>query len=81
MVQDKGREGGTMAAKRKATRTRTTPTTEIITAVNLPADVLELLRLVAVRRATKAGRGRPSVSAVIVEVVSRCRRELEAELK
>lgn len=70
-----------MAAKRKATTSRTTPTTEIITAVNLPANVLELLRMVAVKRATTAGHGRPSVSAVITSVVERCRRDLEAELR
>jgi hypothetical protein len=49
------------------------------TAIHLPADLLELLRIVAVKRAR--GGGRPSVSAVIVELVERCRAELEAEAR
>jgi len=62
-------------AERKADTGR-----QIITAVNLPADTLELLRMVAVKRATTAGSGRPSVSAVLVDLVERHRHDLEAEL-
>jgi hypothetical protein len=51
----------------------------MVTAINLPTDVLELLRVVAIRRSARAGGGRPSVSAVICELVDLHRRELEAD--
>jgi hypothetical protein len=49
------------------------------TGINLPADVWELLNRVAFERSKKYG-GRPSVSALIVEMVARHRKELEKEL-
>jgi hypothetical protein len=50
------------------------------TAINLPASMWELLRRVAFNRALKRG-GRASVSAVLVDLVERNRRELEKELE
>lgn len=49
------------------------------TGINLPTDVWELLNRVAFERAKKFG-GRPSVSALLVELVERHRKELEREL-
>ena len=50
------------------------------TGINLPADIWELLNRVAFQRAKKYG-GRPSVSALLVELVQRHRRELQKELE
>lgn len=50
------------------------------TGINLPADLWELLNRVAFVRA-KHGGGRPSVSALLVSLVERHRKELELELK
>jgi hypothetical protein len=50
------------------------------TGINLPIDVWELLNRVAFERAKKYG-GRASVSALLVDLVQRHRKELEAELK
>jgi len=50
------------------------------TGINLPADIWELLNRVAFERAKKYG-GRPSVSALLVDLVQRHRKELEGELK
>jgi hypothetical protein len=49
------------------------------TGINLPSDVWELLNRVAFERAKKYG-GRPSVSALLVDLVQRHRKELEREL-
>lgn len=49
------------------------------TAVHIPRATLALLRRVAVERANRKG-GRPSVSAVLVELVEGQRTALEAEL-
>lgn len=49
------------------------------TGINLPADIWELLNRVAFERARKYG-GRSSVSALLVELVQRHRKELEREL-
>jgi hypothetical protein len=49
------------------------------TGINLPADVWELLNRVAFERAKKHG-GRPPVSALLVDLVQRHRKELEREL-
>jgi hypothetical protein len=49
------------------------------TGINLPSDIWELLNRVAFERAKKFG-GRPSVSALLVDLVQRHRRELEREL-
>jgi len=49
------------------------------TGINLPADLWAFLNRVAFERARKYG-GRPSVSALLVELVERHRKELEKEL-
>jgi hypothetical protein len=48
-------------------------------AMHLPKTTLQLLRRVAVARAGKRG-GRPSVSAVIVELVELHRADMETEI-
>ena len=52
----------------------------ITTAVHIPKAVHSLLRRVAVERANLLG-GRPSVSAVLTDLVQRHRAELEQEAK
>jgi hypothetical protein len=49
------------------------------TGINLPEDIWILLNRVAFERARKYG-GRPSVSALLVDLVQRHRKELEKEL-
>ena len=49
------------------------------TGINLPEDVWILLNRVAFERARKFG-GRASVSALLVDLVERHRKELEREL-
>jgi hypothetical protein len=49
------------------------------TGINLPADIWELLNRCAFERAKKYG-GRPSVSALLVQLVEKHRKELEKEL-
>jgi hypothetical protein len=49
------------------------------TGINLPADIWELLNRVAFTRSKTYG-GRASVSALLVELVQRHRKELEKEL-
>jgi hypothetical protein len=56
-----------------------TERTNRTTGINLPADMWEMLNRVAFSRAKKYG-GRPSVSALLVQLVERHRRELEKEL-
>jgi hypothetical protein len=53
--------------------------TDKTTGINLPSDIWELLNRVAFERAKKFG-GRPSVSALLVDLVQRHRKELEKEL-
>jgi hypothetical protein len=67
----------------KATKAPTpaAPTRNRITAINLPSETLELLQHVAIRRAGLAGGGRPSVSAVIADLVETHRKDLEGELR
>jgi hypothetical protein len=48
-------------------------------AMHLPKATLQLLRRVAVARAGRQG-GRPSVSALIVDLVEKHRTELQAEI-
>lgn len=48
--------------------------------INLPREMLTLLRRVAVNRADTAG-GRPSVSDVVREILERHRSELEDEAR
>ena len=52
----------------------------VTTAAHIPKAVLSLLRRVAVERANMHG-GRPSVSAVITDLVERHRAELEEEAR
>jgi hypothetical protein len=49
------------------------------TGINLPTETWELLRRVAFERSRKSG-GRGSVSALLVQLVERHKRELEKEL-
>lgn len=49
------------------------------TGLHLPADLWELLNRVAFERAKMRG-GRASVSALLVEMIERHRKELEKEL-
>ena len=49
-------------------------------ALNLPTDLRDLLRRVSLTRAMKTG-VRPSVSAVLVQLIEQHRKELEAEAK
>jgi hypothetical protein len=49
------------------------------TGINLPIDIWELLNRCAFERAKKHG-GRPSVSALLVDLVQRHRKKLEKEL-
>jgi hypothetical protein len=49
------------------------------TGINLPTDIWELLNRVAFERAKERG-GRPSVSALLVDLVQLHRRQLEREL-
>ena len=49
------------------------------TGINLPTDIWELLNRCAFERAKKYG-GRPSVSALLVQLVEKHRKELEKEL-
>ena len=51
-----------------------------ITAINLPEDVWVLLNRAAFRRAQTHG-GRPSVSALLVDLVEKHRKELEEEIR
>jgi len=47
--------------------------------INLPIDIWQLLHRVALARALKGG-GRTSISALLVDLVQRHRKELEKEL-
>ena len=49
------------------------------TSVHLPVELLELLRMVAVKRASRQG-GRPNVSEIVREALEVRRKELEGEL-
>jgi len=51
----------------------------VTSGINLPFDVYQLLNRVAFSRSLKSG-GRPSVSALLVDLVQRHRKELEKEL-
>ena len=83
-AKPRGRAGARSEPARPtaATATKAAPVVREMTTstLHLPAALLELLRMVAVRRATASG-GRPSVSAVVVEIMDRHRPALEAELK
>ncbi len=50
------------------------------TTINIPSEMFRLLHMVALARAMRVG-GRPSVSAVIVSLVERHRKELQREAR
>lgn len=52
----------------------------VTTAIHIPHEALALLRMVAVQRANREG-GRPSVSAVLTDLVEQHRAELEREAR
>lgn len=56
-----------------------TERTHVTSGINLHVDVYELLTCIAFSRSLKNG-GRPSVSALLVDLVQRHRKELEKEL-
>lgn len=56
-----------------------TERTHVTSGINLPVEIYELLNRVAFSRSLKNG-GRPSVSALLVDLVLRHRKELEKEL-
>ena len=58
---------------------KTQERTHRTTGINLPTETWELLRRVAFERSRRSG-GRGSVSALLVELVDRHKRELEKEL-
>jgi hypothetical protein len=70
----------TITKATKATRPAA-PVRHTITAINLPAPTLLLLRMVSAARAGQAGSGRPSVSKVLADLVETHRKDLEAELQ
>lgn len=51
----------------------------VTTAIHIPRETLALLRRAAVERANRGG-GRPSVSALIVDLVESQRARLQAEI-
>ena len=53
--------------------------THVTSGINLPVDIYQLLNRLAFARSLKVG-GRPSVSALLVDLVQRHRKELEKEL-
>lgn len=65
--------------KRPAPESRISEPPYKTTGINLPTDMWELLNRVAFERAKGRG-GRPSVSALLVDLVQRHRKELEREL-
>ena len=65
--------------RRKATAAPVVARRETMTtAIHVPVEVFPLLRAVAFARAQRTG-GRPSVSALLVELVENSRARLEAE--
>jgi hypothetical protein len=52
----------------------------VTTGINLPISVYQLLNRVAFKRSLERG-GRPSVSALLLDLVQRHRKELEKELR
>jgi hypothetical protein len=54
--------------------------THVTSGINLPVEIYELLNRVAFVRSLRF-RGRPSVSALIVDLVQQHRKELEKELE
>ena len=68
-------------ADRRAKKSSKAPATAAddmrVTSIHIPRDLLSVLRIAAVNRADRAG-GRPSVSAVVVDVLRRHQAEIEA---
>ncbi len=64
-------KAGATTSDRESGETRTT-------GINLPAEVHALLRAVSLKRAKENG-GRPSVSAVLVDLVRRNEKDLKRE--
>jgi hypothetical protein len=60
--------------------TKKTKADYVATAIHIPKEMLNMLRLVAAYRANREG-GRASVSNVIVQIIEGHRQELEAEIK
>jgi hypothetical protein len=56
-----------------------TERTHVTSGINLPVEIYQLLNRVAFSRSLKNG-GRPSVSALLVDLVEQHRKELEQEL-
>jgi hypothetical protein len=67
--------------KEQARQSATKPSirTHRTTGINLPTETLELLRRVAFERSLRSP-GRASVSALLVELVERHKKELQKEL-
>jgi hypothetical protein len=65
-----------LARRRGAPKSSTQET--VVTSIHMPKRTLALLRSVAIRRARRQG-GRPSVSAIITELVEKHRKDLEKE--
>ena len=67
---------------KRTTKPKSTPDqverTHVTSGINLPVDVYQLLNRVAFARSLKHG-GRPSVSALLVSLVEKHRKELEKE--
>ena len=67
---------------KRTTKPKSTPDqverTHVTSGINLPVDVYQLLNSVAFARSLKHG-GRPSVSALLVSLVEKHRKELEKE--
>jgi hypothetical protein len=57
-----------------------TERTHVTSGINLPLEIYQLLNRVAFSRSLKNG-GRPSVSALLVSLVEKHRKELENELE
>jgi hypothetical protein len=66
-------------AKARPSEPKSEERTHRTTGINLPTETWELLRRVAFERSRKLG-GRGSVSALLVELVERHKRELQKEL-
>jgi hypothetical protein len=56
-----------------------TERTHITSGINLPVEIYQLLNRAAYSRSLRVG-GRPSMSAIIVDLIRRHRKELEKEL-
>jgi hypothetical protein len=68
-----------LKTKARPTGPKSEERTHRTTGINLPTETWELLRRVAFERSRRSG-GRGSVSALLVELVQRHKRELEKEL-